>query len=74
MHSCKSYIHFAHHIFPACFASDKVKHSSIADHGVPYQNKAVDLLEEFDRREQEGGDKGIKKNNLKISIMKELMT
>lgn len=41
---------------------------------MPYQNKAVDLLEEFDRREQEGGDKGIKKNNLKISIMKELMT
>lgn len=30
-----------------------------------YQNRAVDLLEEFERTEQQGGDKGIKKNNLK---------
>lgn len=45
----------------------------IAEHGMWYQNKALDLLEEFEKTEQESGDKGIKKNNLKISIMKEFM-
>lgn len=47
--------------------------SCIAEHGMWYQNKAVDLLEKSEMTEQERGDKGIKKNNLRISIMKELM-
>lgn len=37
----------------------------ITEHGMQYQNRAVDLLEEFEWTEQQGGDKGIKKNNLK---------
>lgn len=37
----------------------------IAEHSIWYQNKTLDLLKEFEGTEQESGDKGIKKNNLK---------
>lgn len=61
LYFCKSYIYFTHHIFPWEFHT-----RCIAEGDMQYQNRAVDLSEKFRGTGQQGGDRGIKKNNFKI--------